>query len=115
MRRVGQHEDAADAGARGAGALVDQRIDADVIRAESLRPRPAPDLLLAACERLQIRPGAAVTFTHSAARIAAGHSAGMTVVGVGEDAHARLLSEYGAERVVRSLGTLLDRSLLVLY
>jgi beta-phosphoglucomutase-like phosphatase (HAD superfamily) len=99
----------------GLASLVDQRIDAEVIQAESLRPRPAPDLLLAACERLQIRPEAAVTFTHSAAGIAAGHSVGMTVVGVGEDAQAQRLRDFGAERVVRSLGALLDRSLLVLH
>ena len=36
--------------------LIEVRIDADAMRQESLLPRPAPDLLLAACERLGVPP-----------------------------------------------------------
>jgi HAD superfamily hydrolase (TIGR01509 family) len=60
--------------------LVEVQLDAEAMRAGHLRPRPAPDLLLAACERLGARPDATVTFTHSAAGAAAGRAAGLTVI-----------------------------------
>ena len=89
--------------------LVEERVDADVMREEGLRSRPAPDLLLAACDRLGVTPSEAVTFTHSAAGIAAGHSAGLAVVGVATGAQADVLAGFGAERVVPTLAALLDR------
>ena len=92
----------------GLATLVEERVDADVIRIEDLRARPAPDLLLVACNRLGVRPDEAVTFTHSAAGVAAGRAAGLVVVGVGEGEHADLLLGFGAERVVPSVGGLLD-------
>jgi HAD superfamily hydrolase (TIGR01509 family) len=91
--------------------LVEVRVDAEVMRAEGLRSRPAPDLLLAACDRLRIPPEDAVTFTHSAAGVAAGHSAGLAVVGVATGARADELVGFGAERVVPNLVALLDAHL----
>jgi HAD superfamily hydrolase (TIGR01509 family) len=95
----------------GIATLLEDSVDAEVMRAEELRARPAPDLLLAACRRLGIRPGQAVTFTHSAAGVAAGHAAGLIVIGVGAGAHGDLLQSSGAERVVPSLSMLLDPQL----
>jgi HAD superfamily hydrolase (TIGR01509 family) len=92
----------------GLATLIEERIDADVIRAEGLRSRPAPDLLLAACRRLGVEPENAVTFTHNAAGVAAGHAAGIAVIGVGDEAQRELLLGFGAERVVPSVGVLLD-------
>jgi beta-phosphoglucomutase-like phosphatase (HAD superfamily) len=92
----------------GLASVVEERVDADVIRTAGLRSRPAPDLLLDACRRLDVRPEDAVTLTHSAAGIAAGHAAGLTVIGVGEGAQGELLEGFGAERVVPSLSALLD-------
>ena len=91
--------------------LVEARVDADVIRTEGLRSPPAPDLLLAACRRLDVPPEEAITFTHSAAGVAAGQAAGLTVVAVGEGPQEELLHGFGAERVVSSLNTLLDSRL----
>ena len=91
--------------------LVEERVDADVIRVEHLRSRPAPDLLLAACRRLGVRPDETVTFTHSPAGVAAGRAAGLAVVGIGAGATAELLRGFGAELVVASLSSLLDRRL----
>jgi beta-phosphoglucomutase-like phosphatase (HAD superfamily) len=91
--------------------LVEQRVDADVMEAEGLRSRPAPDLLLSICRRLGVPPERAVTFTRSPAGVAAGHTAGLEVVGVGAGAHADLLAGFGAERVVPSIESLLDRRL----
>lgn len=95
----------------GLAALADQRVDADVIRAEGLRPRPAPDVLLVACRRMGVEPEETVTFTHSAAGVAAGQAAGLGVVGIGEGAQGELLRSLGAEPVVPALGALLDRHL----
>jgi HAD superfamily hydrolase (TIGR01509 family) len=95
----------------GLASLVEEQVDADVIRVEGLRSRPAPDLLLDACRRLGVRPEEAVTLTHSAAGVAAGHAAGLTVIGVGGDERGELLKGFGAERVVPSLAALLDSRL----
>jgi beta-phosphoglucomutase-like phosphatase (HAD superfamily) len=92
----------------GLADLVDERVDAAVIADEGLRSRPAPDLLLAACRRLSVAPGDAVTFTHSPAGVVAGINAGLTVVGVGDEARRELLREYGASLAVGSLQALLD-------
>jgi beta-phosphoglucomutase-like phosphatase (HAD superfamily) len=88
--------------------LVEAQLDALAIRAEGLRARPAPDLLLAACHRLGLRPDEAVTLTHSGAGIVAGQRAGLAVIGIGTGPQADLLRDFGAERVVPSLSALLD-------
>src|SRR5512133_180364 len=91
----------------GLATLVDDCVEAHAMRAEELRSRPAPDLLLAACARLGVPPESAVTVTHSEAGVAAGHAAGLHVIGVaGGDQAERL--ESAAERVVPSLNALLD-------
>jgi beta-phosphoglucomutase-like phosphatase (HAD superfamily) len=92
----------------GLAALVDDCVDADVIAAEELRSRPAPDLLLAACARVGVRPDEAVTFTQSPEGVAAGHTAGLVVIGVDAGGRGELLHGFGAEVVVPSLGSLLD-------
>jgi HAD superfamily hydrolase (TIGR01509 family) len=91
-------------------ALVDARIDAGVIEAEGLRSRPAPDLLLAACEHLGVRPEQALSFTHSAAGVAAAHAAGVEVVVVGDKPRAEQ-PRTGEGSMVTSLNVLLDRRL----
>ena len=95
----------------GLTTVVEERVDAEVIERERLRARPAPDLVLSACRRLGIPPERAVTFTHSPAGVAAGHAAGVIVIGVGADADGELLRGFGAEEVVPSLAGLLDRQL----
>jgi beta-phosphoglucomutase-like phosphatase (HAD superfamily) len=92
--------------------LVEAHVDADVIRSEDIRTPPAPDLLLAACRRLDVPPERAVTFTHSPAGVAAGQTAGLTVIGVGEGRDEELLCGFGAPRVVPGLRALLDPRLL---
>ena len=93
--------------------LVEARVDAESIRADGLRTRPAPDVLLAACRKLDVDPAEAVCFVHSPDGVAAGRAAGMTVIGVGVDAAAReRLRGFGPELVVPSLASLLDRRLL---
>ena len=91
--------------------LVDVRADAEAI-AGGMRPRPAPDLLLHACERLEVEPTRTVSLTHTPAGVAAAHAAGMTAIGVGEGGAAALLEGYGADGVVPTLAALLDPRLL---
>jgi beta-phosphoglucomutase-like phosphatase (HAD superfamily) len=91
--------------------LVETRVDAEAMAAERLSSRPAPDLLLAACERLGVAAERTVTLTHSAAGIAAARVAGLSAVGVASGEQATLLEGLGATRVVPSLGALLDSRL----
>jgi HAD superfamily hydrolase (TIGR01509 family) len=92
----------------GLTALVEERVDAAAIRTKGLRSRPAPDLLLTACNSLNVRPAEAVTLAHSAAGIAAGQAAGLTVIGIAAGPQGELLAGLGAESVVPSLAALLD-------
>ncbi len=93
--------------------LVETNIDAQVMRREELRSRPAPDTLVAACRRLEVDPAAAVSITHSVGGVAAARAAGVPVIGVAAEPHAELLRRAGADRVVPSLRHLLDTRLTV--
>jgi beta-phosphoglucomutase-like phosphatase (HAD superfamily) len=95
----------------GLARLVDARVDADTLRAGGLRSRPAPDLLVAACDAIGVEPSQAVSLTHSGAGVVAARGLGMTVIGVAVGADAETLRDYGAEIVVPSLAALLDPSL----
>ena len=96
----------------GLARLVEVSVDADVIHAENIHTSPSPDLLLAACRRLDVRPQEAVTFTHSVAGVVAGRTAGSAVIGVAQGSDAELLRDFGAERIIPSLSMLLDARLV---
>ena len=96
----------------GLAGLVDVCMDADVIHSENIRTAPSPELLLAACQHLDVRPEDAVTFTRSPSGVVAGLAAGMTVIGVSQGSGAELLRDYGARLIIPSLSTLLHSSLL---
>jgi beta-phosphoglucomutase-like phosphatase (HAD superfamily) len=98
-------------GLAGLTELVEASVDGDVMRRHGLRTRPAPDVLVHACAQLDVPPGAAVAFTHSPAGVAAGHAAGLAVVGVGDGDDGELLRGFGADTVVPSLAGLLDARL----
>jgi beta-phosphoglucomutase-like phosphatase (HAD superfamily) len=96
----------------GLATVVDAFLDADVIRAESLRSPPAPDMLLAALRRVGVQPGDAVAFTESPAELAAARTAGIDVVGIAEGTKRDGLIGCGAQRTSPSLASLLDSRLL---
>jgi len=87
-------------------SLVDVCVDGT--SSVGLRPRPAPDMLLAACERLAIPPEDVMSFTRSASGLAAAHAAGMRAIAVARGEQAERLSHLGAEHVVPTLAVLLD-------
>lgn len=64
------------------------------------RGKPAPDIFLAAAERLGIEPAEAVVFEDAVNGVVAARSAGMRAVGVTTTASADELSEAGAEHVL---------------
>lgn len=97
----------------GLADLIDARVDADVIVAERLPGRPAPDRLLAACRKLNVAPAHAVVFETTTAGVAAGRAAGFRlVIGVNRSeqrSHAEALRAEGADLVVSDLARLLER------
>lgn len=95
----------------GLTGLVEAGVDARAMRAQQLRSRPAPDLLLAACRELSVEPPSAVSLTHSGAGVVAARAIEMPVIGVATGIEAEALRDFGAPAVVPSLGALLDPAL----
>ena len=88
---------------KNAGTVVDKlqvrdRFDAVITGHDFERGKPAPDVFLAATERLGVEPGKCIVFEDAVAGVEAAHNGGMKAVGVGPK---DLLSD--AERVVKSL------------
>ena len=65
------------------------------------RPKPRPDVYLAACAALGVDPGDAIAFEDSPLGVRAAHDAGMAVVGIPE--HGTDLLAAGADLVLESL------------
>jgi beta-phosphoglucomutase-like phosphatase (HAD superfamily) len=96
----------------GLAPLVDERVDGDVVRRERLRARPAPDMVLAACRLLHVRPEDAAAFETTRDGIATARAAGVgLVVAVDRAGRADALREAGAGIVVGDLTELLDPAL----
>ena len=92
--------------------LVDEYVDGNTVRAERLRRKPAPDMLLAACVHLGVGPERTVVFETTADGVAAGRAGRFEfVVAVDRDGEAPTLRAHGADLVVTDLGTLLERQL----
>ena len=93
-------------------ALIDECVDGNTARAESLRRKPAPDMLLAACRHLDVDPAHTVVFETTADGVDAGRAGGFElVVAVDRDSEAPSLRGHGANLVVADLGALLERQL----
>jgi HAD superfamily hydrolase (TIGR01509 family) len=92
----------------GLSHLVDGKVDGAAIVAGGLSPRPAPDIVLAACRQLAASPGQAAVFETTPAGIEAARAAGAAVVvGVGRGDRMRELRAAGADVVVTGLEELL--------
>jgi HAD superfamily hydrolase (TIGR01509 family) len=96
----------------GLADLVEYRVDGQTIRAAGLRPKPAPDTLLAACRLLGVEPNHAAAFETTVAGIAAARAAGFAhVVGVDRSNRGEPLRASGADVVITDLVELLDPAL----
>lgn len=94
----------------GLGSLVEVCVDGSTMEREHLQAKPAPDTLLAGCEKLGTDPHHAVAFETTAAGVTAAHDAGFElVVGVDDGATWPHLHSQGADRVVASLAELLEQ------
>lgn len=92
--------------------LVDACVDGNTARAEGLRRKPAPDMLLSACRELGVAPECSVVFETTPAGVDAGRAAGFElVVAVGREEAGPTLRAHGADIVVADLGELLEREL----
>ncbi|TDG08468.1 HAD family phosphatase [Paraburkholderia guartelaensis] len=76
------------------------------------RPKPAPDVYLAAAQGMDVPPAACLVVEDSVTGVSAARAAGMTVLGfvggthVGGDAHAHELREAGAIEIFDDMTTL---------
>jgi beta-phosphoglucomutase family hydrolase len=96
----------------GLDALITERVDGNVIRAEHLRSKPAPDTLLAACRRLGVPPSRAAVFETTSAGIAAGRAGGFGfVVGVDRPDRVGSFDAGEADVAVPGLAALLNSAL----
>jgi HAD superfamily hydrolase (TIGR01509 family) len=89
----------------GAGLLHDGPFATIVTAADIEHPKPAPDIYLEACRRLQVDPSSAIALEDSPIGVAAAAAAGMFVIGVpyfagSEIPGASLLAESLADGAV---------------
>jgi beta-phosphoglucomutase family hydrolase/RpiB/LacA/LacB family sugar-phosphate isomerase len=88
--------------------LFDVRVDADVIAAEGLAGKPAPDSFLKAAAMLGVSPDRAVIVEDAVSGIKAGVRGGFgLVIGVARKVHPEELKAHGAHIVVRDVAELL--------
>jgi beta-phosphoglucomutase family hydrolase len=98
----------------GLATLLDQRVDGDTIRRDHLRPKPAPDTLIAACRLLGVAADSTIAFETTHAGIAAACAAGVRrVVAVDREGRKATLLAAGADEVVSDLNELLDPALIL--
>jgi HAD superfamily hydrolase (TIGR01509 family) len=96
----------------GLAPLIDVCIDGNTMTARSLRRKPAPDTLLAACDELGVTPDHAVAFETTAAGVEAARAAGFgALVGIDRFGQAAAMGALGAAPIVPGLGELLAERL----
>jgi beta-phosphoglucomutase-like phosphatase (HAD superfamily) len=94
----------------GLASLVDARVDGSTMAVEHLRPKPAPDTLVAACRLLGVEPQEVAAFETTPAGIAAARTAGIGfIVAVHRHGDGEVLRASEADLVVGDLSDLLGR------
>ena len=88
--------------------LVEARIDGRVMERQGLESKPAPDTTLAACALLHLSPERVASFETTLAGVEAAKLAGVGFVIAVERHGGDALRRQGADRVVTSLGDLID-------
>jgi len=94
--------------AAGVAHLFDVRVDGNVIHAQGLAGKPAPDAFLAAARALGVAPERAVVVEDAISGVEAGRNGHFgLVIGVARKSNGEELRRHGADLVVRDLGELL--------
>lgn len=89
--------------------LFDLRVDREVAAQEQLAGKPAPDMFLAAADKLNVLPARAVVIEDAISGVQSGRAGNFgLVVGVDRRGHGDLLKANGADVVVKDVGDLLS-------
>ena len=89
--------------------LLDVRVDGNVAAQEHLAGKPAPDMFLAAAQKLSVLPRRAVVIEDAISGVQSGRAGQFgLVIGVDRRGHGDLLKENGADIVVTDVGQLLS-------
>ena len=89
--------------------LLDVHVDGNVAAQEHLSGKPAPDMYVAAAEKLNVQPARAVVIEDAISGVQSGRAGNFgLVVGVDRRGHGDLLKENGADIVVKDVGELLS-------
>jgi HAD superfamily hydrolase (TIGR01509 family) len=87
--------------------LFDTQVDGNVIHAQNLAGKPAPDTFLMAAKLLGVEPAQAVVIEDALSGVEAGSAGGFgLVIGVARKGNAEELMQHGAHLVVNDLGEL---------
>jgi beta-phosphoglucomutase family hydrolase len=90
-------------------AFFEVRVDGNMIRAQHLAGKPAPDTFLTAAQRLGVAPTRAVVVEDAIAGVQAGCNGHFgLVIGVARKGNVEELRHHGAHLVVHDLGELVD-------
>ena len=93
--------------------LAETCVDGRVAAEEGLERKPAPDMLLAACRRIDVEPVHAAAFETKRDGVQAARNGGFGfVVALAEDEDERALRDQGADVVVSDLGELVEHELV---
>jgi beta-phosphoglucomutase family hydrolase len=89
--------------------FFDLQVDGNVIHAEHLAGKPAPDTYLMAAKLVGVEPARAVVIEDALSGVEAGSAGGFgLVIGVARKGNAEELQRHGAHLVVNDLGELAD-------
>jgi beta-phosphoglucomutase-like phosphatase (HAD superfamily) len=90
-------------------ACFDVQVDGNMIQAQHLAGKPAPDTYLIAAKLLGVEPARAVVIEDAISGVQAGFSGNFgLVIGVARKGNAEELKQQGAHLVVSDLGELVD-------
>ena len=89
--------------------VFDVQVDGNMIHAQKLAGKPAPDTYLTAAKLLGVEPGRAVVIEDALSGVEAGSNGNFgLVIGVARKGNADELRRHGAHLVVNDLGELVD-------
>jgi beta-phosphoglucomutase-like phosphatase (HAD superfamily) len=90
-------------------AFFEVQVDGNMIQAQQLAGKPAPDTYLIAAKLLGVEPARAVVIEDAISGVQAGSNGNFgLVIGVARKGNAEELKQHGAHLVVSDLGELVD-------